>query len=529
MFKHRSRSSVARRTPPARTRSRPRGSPAGAARGRPRWQSPTRDAAGAGEVGEAASGRASSSIQTDDQTLEELYAAVTLATADRRIQRCRTRSNCSVEGRRDLQPLLHPLLALLPLPGQPAHRPLRPQQPRPGQRPAQRRLDRLPGRAAYSHNLADLAAGRRLPHDPHRQDPQRLRRRALRARAPKCRPAGAPGTRSSTRTPTTTTTATLMNNNGGGRRAVRQFRQLGNARIRRNRRRRLPLRAAQRQTLLLRDRQVQPAGDRRTGGEPRRNSPSTCRSTTPRRTVTSANPRGRSRRPATTDCSPGRRSRRPRRRLQRGQRQRQAALHPRSAATSSLSEIHTYRVYYQKMLESLRSRSTKASKRSSTARRRPPAAQHLHPLHLRQRLLLRPAPPGRRQVPRLRALDPPALPHPRAGDQTGHDERRAGRQRRHRADHPRTGRSAKAGQEHRRRSLVPFLPEPRTPHPRRPFLFESFVADQRRRRERRGRRARRPEPLREERGATNRARSNRGPRGGSASVAASILAPPKNY
>ena len=59
----------------------------------------------------------------------------------------------------------------------------------------------------------------------------------------------------------------LLNNNGVVEGPVRRLGQLGNARIRRDRRRRLPLRAAERPALLLRDRQVQPAGDRRTGGD----------------------------------------------------------------------------------------------------------------------------------------------------------------------------------------------------------------------------------------------------------------------
>ena len=52
-----------------------------------------------------------------------------------------------------------------------------------------------------------------------------------------------------------------------------------------------------------------------------------------------------------------------------------------------------------------------------------PAAQHLRDLHLRQRLLLRRAPADRRQVPRLRAGHPPALPDPRPRHRAGHPDR----------------------------------------------------------------------------------------------------------
>ena len=112
----------------------------------------------------------------------------------------------------------------------------------------------------------------------------------------------------------------------------------------------------------------------------------------------------------------------------------------REAPYLSPTEIHTYRVYYQNApgLAALGRRRRQTDRRH--ARRPAPAAQHLHHLHLRQRLLLRRAPAHRRQVPRLRALDPPAVPDPRPGDQTGHLDRRAGGQHRHRADDPRTGR-----------------------------------------------------------------------------------------
>ena len=119
---------------------------------------------------------------------------------------------------------------------------------------------------------------------------------------------------------------------------------------------------------------------------------------------------------------------RPLRRLRRGQRQGQAALHPRSAATSRLNDKHTYRVYWQKQLEALRAVDDGVKLIIDTlggvSRLR---NTYVH-LHLRQRLLLRRAPADRRQVPRLRAGHPPALPDPRPGHQAGHPDRRAASQ-----------------------------------------------------------------------------------------------------
>ena len=268
-------------------------------------------------------------IQTDDETMEELYDGVHMLERRRRI---RDAEHAAAAGRkrRDLHPLLHALLALRPLPRQPPHRPLRPQQPRPGQRPAERRLDRLPVPPRLLAQPRDLAAGRRLPHDPHRQDPQRLRRRALQPRH-----------RSAARLELLALDPQLRHRplrlrlpaeqQRRGRRALRQLGHLGNARIRRNRRRRLPLRAAERQTVLLRDRQVQRAGDRRT----RRDLAGTAVLHAGRLHL-AARGLPQTGRPAAGD--PGHRplrrgaaARQPRRRLQRGQRQRQAPLHPRSA------------------------------------------------------------------------------------------------------------------------------------------------------------------------------------------------------
>ena len=147
-------------------------------------------------------------------------------------------------------------------------------------------------------------------------------------------------------------------------------------------------------------------------------------------------------------------------RLRRGQRHRQAALHPRSAATSRSTTIHTYRVYYQKQLESLRAVDDGVKQIVDTLGAHAPPAQHLHHLHLRQRLLLRRAPPDRRQVPRLRALHPPALPDPRAGDQAGTSTGELAGNIDIAPTDPRTGRG-RSRQEHRRPLDGPLPARPR--------------------------------------------------------------------
>ena len=145
-----------------------------------------------------------------------------------------------------------------------------------------------------------------------------------------------------------------LNNNGVARRAVRRLRQLGHPRIRRTRRLRLPLRAAQRPALPLRDRRLHPHRQRRDAGDPPEGSPSTCSSTTPPRTATSAARPGRSRRPATTTPSAGAPfPHGPSEGFNEGNVNDKPRF-IREAAYLSPTESHTYRVYYQKALESLR-------------------------------------------------------------------------------------------------------------------------------------------------------------------------------
>ena len=293
--------------------------------------------------------------------------------------------------------------------------------------------------------------------------------------APTCRPAGAPGTRCSTPTPTTTSTATRSTTTASIEGPYRRLRQLGNARIRRPATTSAaPSRRSTASPASTRPTSSTASPTKRCCGDARRNSPSTCSSTTPPRTATSAARPGPE--PATAPLRHLRRRALPARplgRLQRGQRQRQAALHPRSALPLADRNPHLPRLLPEGAgVAALGRRRRQADRRH--ARRDAPAAQHLHHLHLRQRLLLRRAPPHRRQVPRLRALDPPAVPDPRARDQAGQRDRRAGGQHRHRPDDPRTGRR-QSRQKHRRalaRAPTCTTPNLRT---RRPILFESFV------------------------------------------------------
>ena len=305
-------------------------------------------------------------IQTDDQTLDELYADLTPPAAPP-IRRCRTRSQLIAEQGRDLQPLLRLLPALLPLAGQPADRPLRPQPQRPRQRPARTAATPASSLRARLHpQHRHLAAGRRLPDDPHRQVPQRLRRRTLRQRQRPCRRAGAPGTRSSTPTPTTTSTATRSTTTASiegpfGDSGSWETREYGATR-----RHRLPVRAAQRPTLLLRDRRLQPHRDRRAGGDLA--GTALLPAARLHRAARRLPPPGRARAGAAPLrlASPARRCPHSRsRRLQRGQRQRQAALHPRSALPLADRHPHLPRLLPEGAGVAAR-RSTTASNRSST-------------------------------------------------------------------------------------------------------------------------------------------------------------------
>ena len=168
-------------------------------------------------------------------------------------------------------------------------------------------------------------------------------------------------------------------------------------------------------------------------------------------------------------------------RLRRGQRQRQALLHPRSRTPDAEHQAHLQGLLRQAARgAALDRRRGQADRRH--ARRNRPAEEHLHPLHLRQRLLLRRAPADRRQVPLLRAGHPPALHHPRAGDQARLGNRRAGRQHRHRADGPRPG--GRRTRQERRRPLDRALPErPGSAHAPADHL-RVLRADQRRRSQR---------------------------------------------
>ena len=233
------------------------------------------------------------------------------------------------EKRRHLQPLLRPLPALLPLARQPADRPLRAQPPR---RAATCRPNGgYPGfsvRNASNHNIATWlqGAGYRTIHigkflnaygdEPfddgrtvppgwsawHTRPQRRHRPLLLRLRPQRQR---------------------------HDRRSLRRPGQLGNARIRRTRRLRLPRRTARRQTLPLPDRRLQPHRHRRAGRDAARTAvlPAArlhrpARRLPPARRARAGDPRLRAvrRRAAAAQLQAG---------VQRGQRQRQAPLHPR--------------------------------------------------------------------------------------------------------------------------------------------------------------------------------------------------------
>ena len=362
---------------------------------------------------------------------------------------------------RHLQPLLRLLPALLPLAGQPADRPLRPQQRRPRQRPAQRRLLRLRHPRRLHPQPRHLAAGRRLPHDPRRQVPQRLRRRTVSTTAPKCRPAGAPGTPSSTPTPTTTTTATRSTTTA------------------RSTARSATPAAGKRANTAQRDDFGCPLAP--LNGLPCYYETDVFNRIADRRAARHA---------ARTALLPAARLHRPARRLPPPRRPRAGAaplrlLHGRAAArtaarrastratsttsrassakrrTSRRTEIHTYRVYYQKALESLRSVDDGVKQIVDT----------LGALHrLRNTYIIFTSDNGffygehRLIGGKFLAYEPSThLPFLIRGPgiKPGTRNRRAGGQHRHRADDPRTGRRQTPTRASTAARWYPFAARPR--------------------------------------------------------------------
>ena len=234
------------------------------------------------------------------------------------------------------------------------------------------------------------------------------------------------------------------------RRPLRRLRVLGDARIRRKlaRRLRLPAGAAERQAVPVRDRRLQPDRLRRAARDPAR--PALLPAARLHRPARRLPPPGGTRAgdPPLQLLPRGAPPAQPQAGRERGQRLRQAALHPRSPVPLSGGTAHLPRLLREAArVAALGRRGGQTDRRH--AGRDGPAAPDLHHLHLRQRLLLRRAPPHRRQVPRLRAGHPPALPDAWAGDQARHHDRRAGDEHRHRPDDPRTG-GRRSGQEHRR-------------------------------------------------------------------------------
>ena len=260
-----------------------------------------------------------------------------------------------------LQPLLRLLPALLPVAGQPLDRPLRPQQQRARQRPAERRLHRvrLPGSRLAQHR--DLAAGGRLPHDPRRKGPERLWDPPYDS-GTACLRVGTPATVSRSRHgPLLLGYSSTSTDRSPARSATP-----GTGK---------PANTASATTSAARSRR--PTGSpattsptpSRTSQRPkcgrlRRTGPSTYSSTTPLRTATSVARRGRSLRRATTTGS-----RAPRCRTTRAEGLDEGNVTDkprfiREAHHLTPSERHTYLVYYQKC-SSRCATSTTASGRSS--------------------------------------------------------------------------------------------------------------------------------------------------------------------
>ena len=239
----------------------------------------------------------------------------------------------------DLQPLLRLLPALLPLAGQPADRPLRPQQRRQGQRAAQRRLLRLLLPRRLQPQPRHLAAGRRLPHDPHRQVPQRLRRRTVRQRNHRAARLELLAHRAQRRHPPLLLRLHAQQQRPA-QRTLRRLGELGNARIHRSATPPAAPSRRRRAALHLRDRHLQLDGAGRNAGHAGR---------------TALLPAARLHRPARRLPPPGRAragaaplrlvqgreaAARPLGRLRRGQRHRQAALHPRSRTPDPERHAH---------------------------------------------------------------------------------------------------------------------------------------------------------------------------------------------
>ena len=377
-------------------------------------------------------------IQTDDQTLDQLYATYTPPGGAPIVAMPNT-LELIADQRRHLQPLLRLLPALLPLPGQPPHRSLRPQPQRPRQRPAR--------------TAATPASPRGRP-------------------TPTTSPSGCrtPATGRSTSASSSTATATqpfdngttvppgwsawhtvlnadtdhyyygyTLNNNGvldgpfgdSGSWETREYGQ--------RRRLRLPLRAAQRPPLLLRDRRLQPHRERRDSRA--RRKAALLPAARLHRAARGLPPAGRARardRGTTTPFAGRRFPHSPLARLQRGQRQRQAPLHPRSALPLAQRNPHLPR-----LLPEGAGVAALGRRRRQTDRRHRSARLH----RLRNTYIIFTSDNGffygehRLIGGKFLAYEPSThLPFliRGPGDQTGHPDRRAGRQHRHRADHPRT-------------------------------------------------------------------------------------------
>ena len=379
-------------------------------------------------------------------------------------------------------------------------------------------------RGAYTHNLATWlqGAGYRTIHigkflNGYGDEPYRQRHR-------QCRPAGAPGTRSSTPTPTTTTTATRSTTTASIDGPFGDSGSWDTARIRRPRRLRLPLRAAQRPALLYEtdvfNRHRRPK--RCTGRRP--NSPSTCSSTTPPRTATSAARPGPEPAPRHYDS------------LQRRAPSRTTARKASTRATSTTSRASSAKrptsslerhPHLPRLLPEGAGVAARDRRRGETGASTRSAALH----RLRNTYIIFTSDNGffygehRLTGGKFLAYEPSThLPFLIRGPgiKRRHLDRRAGGQHRHRPDDPRTGRGRRRTKASTARSLVPFFHDPEPAHA---GGRSSSSPSSRPTTSKRTAQRDRAERVGDQSSATPPARRS----GAAAGASASIVAPPKDY
>ncbi len=140
---------------------------------------------------------------------------------------------------------------------------------------------------------------------------------------------------------------------------------------------------------------------------------------------------------------------------------------------AALARIHSRN---QRALESLKEVDRQVDRIVEALRATGPARQHLHLLHLRQRLPRRRAPRRVRQAPAYDPSSPCAAPGARTRRRHRHPQRGARRQHRPRADDPRHLRGA-GRHRHRRAAAAGRCPFGPVKPGHRPLVIESLVRD----------------------------------------------------